>query len=410
MDFDGGALPDRNATILFRLCIGIYFVGGFTNSLVSLLVPRLRLLMGLSHTDASLVQLAFHSSYLLFAVPITLAIVRLGYMRGIAAGLGLMAVSGLGLAFATSALHFGTVLLALLVLAAGVTFLQIAGNIVVPVVEPARRAVSRMTLLQGFNALGTVLAPLVGSGFLLQSADGIAGGAWTALPFAVTAVVTAALAGTFLARRDLLAAVAAPASAGSIRSSRLFGDRRLMAGAAAIFCYVGAEVTIGTLLVEFLTLRDTLGASTVAAGRMASLYWAGAMVGRFVGARVLRGRSAAGMLLGCAAWGTILVLVASTAAGPLAAVALIAVGLCNATMYPTIFALSLPDDRSTAPYASMVLCMVVVGGAIIPLATGAAADVIGLRGSLLIPALCYVGIGLFAWLRQKVGSIAGGVA
>jgi FHS family L-fucose permease-like MFS transporter len=409
MDLDGVALSDRNATILFRLCIGIYFVGGFTNSLVGLLVPRLRLLMGLSHTDASLVQLAFHSSYLLFAVPITLAIVRLGYMRGIATGLGLMAISGLGLACATSALHFGTVLLALLALAAGLTFLQIAGNIVVPVVEPATRAVSRMTLLQGFNALGTVLAPLVGAGFLLRSADGIVGGAWTALPFVATAMVTAALAGAFLARRDLLAAITVPTSTGGIRFSRLFGNARLMGGAAAIFCYVGAEVTIGTLLVEFLTLRDTLGASTVGAGRMASLYWAGAMVGRFVGAKVLLGRSAASLLLGCAACATMLVLVSSTAAGPLAAVALIAVGLCNATMYPTIFALSLPEDRSTAPYASMVLCMVVVGGAVIPLATGASADIIGLRGSLLVPALCYVGIGLFAWRRQKVVSVARGL-
>jgi FHS family L-fucose permease-like MFS transporter len=129
------------------------------------------------------------------------------------------------------------------------------------------------------------------------------------------------------------------------------------------------------------------------------------MVGRFAGARLLVGRSAARLLLGCAASATLLVIVSVTATSLIGAIALLAVGLCNATMYPIIFALSLPDDRSTAPYASMVLCMVVVGGAIIPLATGMAADAFGLVRSLLLPAACYVAIGVFAWLRQSSASL-----
>jgi FHS family L-fucose permease-like MFS transporter len=270
-------LDDRSATSLFRLCVGIYFIGGFTNSLVGLLVPRLRNLMGLDHAHALLVQLAFHSSYLLFAVPITAVVVRVGYMRGIALGLTLMAASGLGLGAATAALHFTAALLALATLAAGVTFLQIAGNIVVPVVEPSERAIPRMTLLQGFNALGTVLAPLLGARFLLTSGGTPFGSDWAVLPFIVTSLLTAGLACAFARRRDLLRALPRPRRVSGASLSRVLSDRRLLAGSAAIFCYVGAEVTIGTLLVEYLTLRDTLGVSLVKAGQLVSLYWAGAM-------------------------------------------------------------------------------------------------------------------------------------
>lgn len=393
-------LDDRSATSLFRLCIGIYFIGGFTNSLVGLLVPRLRLLIGLDHTHALMVQLAFHSSYLLFAFPITAVLVRVGYMRGIAAGLALMAASGLALALAASTLHYSSVLLALLVLAAGITFLQIGGNIVVPVVEPVARAVPRMTMLQGFNSLGTVVAPLVGARFLLQSSDTSMSGSWAALPFVSTALATAALAFAFTMRRNLLRTIPPPLRASGARLTNVLSNRRLLAGSAAIFCYVGAEVTIGSLLVEYLTLPTSLALSPVRAGQLVSLYWAGAMVGRFAGARLLVGRSPARLLLACSVSATMLVTVSVTATSLIGAIALLAVGLCNATMYPVIFALSLPDDRSTAPYASMVLCMVVVGGAIIPLATGMAADAFGLVHSLLLPAACYMAIGVFAWWRQ----------
>lgn len=401
MAADKDILGGPSATILFRLCVGIYFIGGFTNSLVGLLVPRLRLLLGLDHTRSLLVQLAFHASYLLFAIPITSVLVRIGYMRAIALGLALMAVSGLALALAILTTAFSAVLLTLLTLSAGITFLQIAGNIVVPVVEPSSKAVSRMTLLQGFNSVGTVVAPLIGARFLLQQRHDHIGFDSAIVPFALTSLVTAALAWAFLVHRNLLRKLPRPQMVSTRRVFGMLADRRLLGGATAIFCYVGAEVTIGTLLVEYLTLPTTLGLSVVPAGQLVSLYWGGAMIGRFAGARVLAGRSAAKVLLVCASTAALLVVLSVVWAGPIGAVALVAVGLCNAAMYPTIFALSLPDDQSTAPYASMVLCMVVVGGAVIPLATGVFADRAGLRASLLLPGACYLIIGLFAWLRQS---------
>ncbi|WP_375391023.1 MFS transporter [uncultured Sphingomonas sp.] len=403
--------PAARAARMFRLSIGTYLSGGFIVSLISLLVPRLKLLMGLDYFRASLVQLAFHSSYLLFALPITALLVRIGYMRGMAAGLAVMALGCAGFVAAAGAASYGAVLLALLALAGGITFLQIAGNIVVAVVEPEARVISRMTLLQGFNSLGTVLAPLIGASFLLteNSAAGTER-AWAtlALPFVASTLVLLALAVAFWRARDLLAGLPAPRRMPLAGLGRVLADRRLLAGTAAMFAYVGAEVTIGTLLTNYLVQPAILGVSPAAAGRLVSLYWAGAMAGRFLGALVLVRWPPPRVLAGVAAGAVALVALAIAATGPLGAAALIAVGLMNAIMYPTLFALSLPDDEGAAPYAAMALCMAVVGGAVVPVLTGALADAYGLAASLALPALCYLGIAAFAlacagaWARPRL--------
>lgn len=402
--------PAARARRMFRLSIGTYFAGGFIVSLVSLLVPRLKLLMGLDYFQASLVQLAFHSSYLLFALPITAALVRIGYMRGMAAGLAVMALGCAGFVMAAGVASYAEVLLALLALAGGITFLQVAGNIVVAVVEPEERAISRMTLLQGFNSFGTVLAPLLGASFLLtERSTGGTERAWIvlALPFLVSTLALVGLAVAFWRARDLLAGLPAPRHVPIAGLGRVLADPRLLAGSAAMFGYVGAEVTIGTLLTNYLVQPDILHATPVAAGRLVSLYWAGAMVGRFAGAVVLTRWPPPRVLASVAAGAVLLIAVAMGSTGPLAAAALIGVGLMNAIMYPTLFALSLPDDETAAPYASMVLCMAVVGGAVVPVLTGALADAYGLTASFVLPGLCYLGIGAFAlacagaWARPQ---------
>jgi len=395
----GGADPaEIRAGRLFRLSIGTYFMGGFVVSLVSLLVPRLKLLMGLDYFRASLVQLAFHSSYLLFALPITAMLVRIGYMRGIALGVAVMVVGCGGFIAAAWFQNYPAILVALLALAGGITFLQIAGNVVIPLAERADRAIARMTLLQGFNSIGTVLAPLVGASFLLTDESAApTGSGWLmlAIPFVASAILLVPSAIGFARARDLLAGLAAPQHVPLRRMAGVLGDRRLLAGTAAMFAYVGAEVTIGSLLANYLVRADVLAVTPVAAGRLVSLYWAGAMVGRFVGAvalsRVAPPRALAVVAAGAAA----LVAVAIVAPGAAGAAALIAVGLCNAIMYPTLFALSLPDDETAAPYASMALCMAVVGGAVLPVLTGLVADAAGLRASFWLAAGCYLGIAIF---------------
>jgi len=406
---------ERRATRLFCISIGTYFMGGFLVSLVSLLVPRLKLLMGLDYVRASLVQLAFHSSYLLFALPITALLVAIGYMRGIALGLAVMVIGCLGFIVAAGAANYPAVLLGLLTLAGGITFLQIAGNIVIALAEPDHRAISRMTMLQGFNSIGTVLAPLVGASFLLTDASTThteSGWVTLTLPFIASAAVLAVLAVAFAHQRNLLDGLPAPRRVPLAKLGRVLADRRLMAGTVAMFGYVGAEVTIGSLLANYLVRPDILGVSVVTAGRLVSLYWAGAMVGRFAGAILLARWRPPRVLAGVALGAALLVLVAMGASGLTGAVALIAVGLCNAIMYPTLFALSLPEDETAAPYASMALCMAVVGGAVVPVMTAAIADAEGLRASFGLSVICYLGIALFGlacasvWKRRQVVVVA----
>ncbi len=389
----------RTSKTLFELSIGVFFLGGFLTSIVGLLVPRLTLTLGLDYTRALLVQFAFHLSYLLFAFPIALAILRIGYMRAIVAGLAVMVAGCLALIASAEWRSFALVLLALLTLSTGITFLQMAANTVVTVVGPSRRAAARLTLLQGFNALGTVLGPLIGAVFLLGSIGIDRGGPVgdDAVPFIGGAVLLGILAIAFHRQRNLLGKAAlSPAGALLRHLPTVLHDRRLLAGTVAMFAYVGAEVAIGTLIPNYLMLPDILRATPLAAGQLVSLYWGGAMIGRFAGAFLLR-RIDAGMLLAVAGLAAMaLAAVASLAGGMTGAVALLAVGLCNSIMYPTLYALALPEDDAQAPLASMLLCMAVVGGAIVPLLTGVLADRIGLELALLLPASCYLVIAGFA--------------
>lgn len=385
-----------NVARLFRRSIGIFFMGGFVTALVGLLVPRLTLIDRLDYGRAALVQFAFHSSYLLFALPITALLVRTGYMRAIAAGLAVMTLACLGLGGAAWIGSFPLLLLALLGLSTGITFLQIAANVVQPLVAAEGSGAARLTLLQGFNSVGTVLAPLVGASFFLQL-DTL-GRLPMALPFLACAVVLAWLSLVFWRARTLLDAHPAPQRLSLRQLGHVVRDPRLAWGSLAMFGYVGAEVTIGSLLANYLALPTILAADPASAGRLVSLYWGGAMLGRFAGAFGLARIAPARLLTGVAVGAVLLITVATQAHGALAATALIAVGLCNAIMYPSIFALALPEDRGLAPYASMVLCMAVVGGAVVPLATGTLADRVGLAAALALPLSCYLGIAAFAAL------------
>ena len=384
--------PPQTATALFRMSIGVCFMGGFVTSVVSLLVPRLKLLLDLGYAQALLVQLAFHASYLLFAVPVTGVIIRIGYMRAIAAGLAVMAVGCIALVVAQHAILFAGMLMALLVLSAGLTFLQIASNTSVTLVGSPGAATARLTLLQGFNSLGTVVGPVLAAPLLLSGSR-----SGPAAPFLASAVVLGLLAAIFLLRRELLPSAAPATRPGPARLRAVLAQPRLRFGAAAIFAYVGAEVAIGTLLANYLMLPDVLAASPTDAGRMVALYWAGAMVGRFAGGVALRRGSAARMLAAAAMAAAALSLGATILPGVGGAVALLSVGLVNSIMYPTIYALALPRDQHDAPLGSMLLCMAVVGGAVVPVATGLLADAAGLAIAFALPALCYLGIACFGW-------------
>ncbi len=395
-----------SAARLFRLSIGVFFIGGFLSATISLFVPRLTLIYRLDYPQALLVQLAFHSSYLLFAIPIALLIIRLGYMRSTAVGLAVMAGSCALFLSAHGLRSYALVLLSLLSLSAGITFLQIASNTVVTVVGTASGAAFRLNLLQAFNSIGTVIGPLAGAGYVLgtPAVSGWRGALAIAPPFLLAIALLTGLAGSFARRRDLLAGLRQADMTGSrLDWPVLLRDRRLIAGTVAIFLYVGAEVTIGTLLVNYLVLSSTFGADAVSAARLVSLYWGGAMVGRIVGAWTLRHVRPAMLLVTVALGAVIMVSISAVTEGIAGGVALLAVGLCNSVMYPTIYVLALPDDPKLATPGGTLLCMAVVGGAVIPMLTGLAADRVGLATALFLPAACYLFIAGFArtcWERR----------
>ncbi len=377
------AAPDR----LFLLMLGVFLGGGMLNAVETLLVPRFKLMLGLGYAQALTIQLAYYASYLLLAWPVTVIVARAGSMRAIAIGAATIAAGSLALAASLTARAFAPLLAALLATSTGVTILQIACNGMMATTGSRDRAASRFTALQGFNSLGTVLGPLAGAGALLGSA----GGAAPQLPFVAFAAGFLTLAMAF--RRGV----------GAISSERavvphaaqlftLLRTRAMSGGVAAIFAYVGAEVTIGTLAPSYLMLHDRGGWTPAGAGRLVSLYWSGAMIGRFAGAWMLR-RAAPRALLSVAALAAMaLTLLAALPTGRVGAAALLAVGLTNSIMFPTVFALAMPSDARDVPAASMLLCMAVVGGAIVPLTTGLIADRTGLATALLLPSLCYAAV------------------
>jgi len=388
-----------DATRLFRLSIGVFFIGGFLSSTISLFVPRMTLVYGLDYVRALLIQLAFHMSYLLFAIPIALTIIAIGYMRSAATGLAVMAASCMLFLWAHGLHSYALVLFSLLALSAGITFLQIAANTVVAVVGSAEGAAYRLNLLQAFNSVGTVIAPLVAAQYVLgnPATTGLPAIIEIAPPFLFAILLLATLAILFFLNRSLLDR-SAQAHMGGARLdwSLLLRNRRLVAGAVGIFVYAGAEVAIGALLVNYLVMPNIFGAAPVSAARMVSLYWGGAMVGRLAGAYAMKRIRPAMLLMLAAIGAALLTLIAATAQGMAGGIALLAVGLCNSIMYPTIYVLALPEDPRLATPGGTLLCMAVVGGAVIPLLTGALADRIGLAPSLVLPALCYLFIAAFA--------------
>lgn len=242
-----------------------------------------------------------------------------------------------------------------------------------------------------------MLGPLLGSAFILAPVSGAASTNLLLVPFGGGAIILLALSVAFWRNRDLLRGARHQAEEvvrqdwpNALRRPRLLG------GVVAIFAYVGAEVTIGALLTDFLRLPLVLGLSAVAAGRLVALYWLGAMIGRFAGAALLEKISAQRLLLCAACGATAFGIVAICASGPIAGAALIGVGLFNSIMYPTIYVLALPTAPAEATPGATMLCMAVVGGAVIPVLTGGIADRIGLTSAMLLPIACYGVVAAFA--------------
>ena len=411
---------DAHQKKLLALMMAMFFAFGFCTVLVDTLIPKLKAMFALSYAEVMLTQFCFFGAYFIVSAPAGWLLGRIGYLRGITVGLLVMACGALLFTPAAELGIYPGFLAALFVLASGVTIVQVAANPLTAMLGPKAGAPARLTLAQALNSLATMVGPLVGAWLILSHVTTLPDAASVPpatlahlrqveahvfqLPFMAIAAFLLALAVLCWALRSWAPAAHAQ-SDGSYR--RLLANRRLRMGVVSIFAYVGAEVAIGSSIVNYLMQPSVLGIAASAAGSLVSVYWGLAMVGRFGGVAILR-RVPAGLVLAlCAACACALAITTGLSAGLFAAATVLAIGLCNSIMFPTIFTLAIETLGEDAAEASGVLCLAIVGGAVVPLITGIAADHVGLGHALIVPALCYVWITIFgvsAWRdTQRAG-------
>ena len=409
---DSAQVNDRT---IFLISLALFFIWGFATVLIDILIPKFRGLFDLSFAEAMLTQFAFFLGYFVFSLPAGSLVAKVGYMRGIMAGLAVMIGGCLIFIVATHVGVYPGFLLALFVMAAGITILQVAANAVISIAGAPETSSARLTLAQAFNSFGTFIGPFVGAKLLLEGGPEIPADISTLSPEALAALraaeasalqvpylgiafVLIVVFAVFHFKRDMLPPLAQSDSKAGLGLG-LLANRRVLFGVIAIFTYVGAEVSVGSILVNYLSQPSVLGTSEAAAGQLVALYWGGAMVGRFVGSVILSRFPAGRVLAVFAAMAIVLAALGIVLTGQIAAITILSIGLFNSIMFPTIFSQSVLglSDRDT-PKAAALLCMGIVGGAILPVLTGLAADHLGLSNALIVPILGYswlVFFGLF---------------
>jgi FHS family L-fucose permease-like MFS transporter len=408
---------DANYTAPLAVLTTLFFMWGFLTCLNDIIIPHLKAVFELNYAKAMMIQFAFFTAYFVMSLPSGRIVTRLGYKNGIIIGLGGAAAGCLLFYPAAGARSYALFLLALFVLASGITLLQVAANPFVAVLGRPETASSRLTLTQAFNSLGTTIAPQFGSVLILATAAKSSAEIKAMSPAAAEAYRVAEAASVQnpylgLAGALVLLAVAIglfklpkiedtgalSADAGGHEHKSAWGYRHLVLGAIGIFVYVGGEVAIGSFLVNYFK-EPSIGGLTEAEGaRLVSFYWGGAMVGRFIGTAILRLYKPSKVLSLAAVAAMALVLLTMATTGHVAMWAIIAVGLFNSIMFPTIFTLAIDGLGKHTSQGSGILCMAIVGGAIIPVLQGALADSIGIHHAFIIPVLCYLYI---AWYGAK---------
>ncbi|WP_375290443.1 sugar MFS transporter [Qipengyuania sp.] len=448
--------PPVNAPGLNYFVFGLFFIFGGITSLNDVIIPKLKELFTLSYTEAMLVQFCFFAAYLVIGIPGAKLVKKIGYMRGAVAGLCTMIVGCLLFIPASQTATYEIFLGALFILASGVVIVQVVANPLISLLGPPSTTHSRLTFAQAFNSLGTTVFPIVGAAVILGSlanvsADDLSGAQLQAYRAAeseaiwqgylgVAALIALVAAAVWMFRNRLphdpkimgegdlvsssrylvglaIAAVGAfiafqlsgvvgvliilLAPAVWLYDNDLLKRARFSYGALCIFLYVGAEVSIGSIMINYLSTERVLGEPESVIGWMIGLYWGGAMVGRFIGSAALRMFSPGKILAFNATGSILLIIISALSSGEVAAYTLLAVGLMNSIMFPTIFSLACEKLGPRAADGSGIINVAIFGGAIVPLLYGTVADGTGgnLALAMIIPIVCYAiiaGFGLFA--------------
>ncbi len=394
----------------------LFFMWGLLTSLNDVLIPHLKAVYTLTYVQAMLVQFCFFGAYFIVSLPAGMLIKKIGYQNGAVAGL-MIAAAGCAMFYPASNGGYSLFLLAFFILAGGITVLQVAANPYVTALGDPRTASSRLTLTQAFNSFGTTVAPTIG-GLLILSGVVLNAGDLAKLPAAAQAAYhaheAAAVQGPYLALAAALLALAvlfkfarlpkishddsaadALGAAGAAGRESALSHTNLVLGAIGIFLYVGGEVSIGSFLINFMGEPHIAALAPADAAHFVSYYWGGAMVGRFIGFAVMRYVSPGKALAFNAAAVIALVLAAVFGGGHVAMWSILAVGLFNSIMFPTIFSMALFQLGKFTGQGSGILCMAIVGGALVPFAQGLVADHTSVQMSFLVPAACYTFILFF---------------
>jgi FHS family L-fucose permease-like MFS transporter len=383
---------------------------GFLTALNDSLIPHLKQIFDLNYAQAMFVQLAFFGSYFVFSIPSAKLIEAIGYKRTMVVGLAVMAFGVFLFLPAASVPSYPFFLAAQIILAAGVTALQVAANPYVTVLGPARTASSRLNLTQAFNSLGTTIAPYFGSALILGGAAELAHmtrqqqAASVKMPYAgigiALVLLAIAIALVHLPRLQTTQEFRTTGSAENPLGS-IWEHHHVWLGAIAIFTYVGAEVAIGSFLINYMGSPDLGSIPAATASKLVAFYWGGAMVGRFIGVGALR-RIPTGRAVGiCAIVTSLLVVTSMLTNGDVAMVSILLVGLFNSIMFPSIFTLGTAHMGPLTGKASGLLVMAIVGGAIIPVIQGAIADKIGIHHCFILPLLCYLFVMYYGFIGSR---------
>jgi FHS family L-fucose permease-like MFS transporter len=392
----GDSLPDgKNYTVPLIILTSLFFMWGFLTVLNDVLIPYLKNVFDLNYTQALLIQFCFFAAYGVCSIPAGSVVKRLGYQRGIVVGLTIAATGCFMFIFAANVLLYPAFLGALFVLAAGITLLQVSANPYVALLGPPETAPRRLTLTQAFNSAGAYLGPIIGAALILGAvADTASGADAVKMPYARLGLALLLLALVFvfvkLPKID-------QTGADQGRYAEALKFKHLILGVVAIFVYVGAEVSIGSLIISFLGEPHIAGMSEEQAAKYVANYWGLALLGRFLGVAIMFYVAGNIMLMINGLAAIVLLAVAITSDGDSAWMALIAVGFFNSLMFPTIFSLAIAKLGPLASRGSGLLCTAIIGGAFIPLLQGAVADSVNLQISFVIPMICYFYIAFYGF-------------
>src|SRR5271154_4112568 len=412
-----GQSDGKNYSGALAMVTTLFFFWGFVTVLNDILVPHLKNIFDLNYTKVMLIQFAFFSAYFIFSIPAAKIIDTIGYHRTMVTGLVTTGVGAFLFYPAASVPSYPLFLGALMVLAAGITLLQVAANPYVTVLGKPETASSRLNLTQAFNSFGTFIGPTIG-GYLILNANAESSAQMSQLSasalqaYRVHEAASVKVPYLFIGASLLIFAVIIgmfklPAMPGAERHGAsgpkvsLWKYRHLVLGMVGIFVYVGAEVSIGSFLINYFTQANIGNLSEVVASKYVAYYWGGAMVGRFIGSAILQKFRTGGVLGIAAIAAALLVCTSMLTFGSVAMWSIIAVGFFNSIMFPSIFTLGIAELGPLTGDGSGMLVMAIVGGAILPVAQGALADRFGIHHAFFLPVLCYMYIAYYAFRGSR---------